>query len=59
MKVDPLISKKKRSNVEIVQPKVINQTIKQMDSIMIGDLKTDKLIIGHNDKIKSSDFSII
>ena len=58
MKVDPLISKKKRPNVEIVQPKVINQTIKQMDSIMIGDLKTDKLIIGHNDKIKSSDFSI-
>ena len=58
MKVDPLIDKRSKKKVSVIQPKVVNQTIQQMDNILIENLVENKLIIGSKDKIKSSIYSV-
>lgn len=58
MKVDPLIDKRSKKKVSVIQPKVVNQTIQQMDNILIENLVENKLIIGSKDKIKSSGYSV-
>lgn len=56
---NPLFQQNTKRNVEVVRPQIIQNTIKQTnDNVVIDQLINDKILIGSDDKIISSSYSI-
>ena len=56
---NPLFQQNTKRNVEVVRPQIIQNTIKQTnDNVVIDQLINDKILIGNDDKIISSSYSI-
>ena len=59
MKYNPLLQSSNKKKVEIVRPQIIQNTIKQTnDNIVIEKLVNQKLLIGHEEKIISSPYTV-
>ena len=56
---NPLFQQNTKRNVEVVRPQIIQNTIKQTnDNVVKDQLINDKILIGSDDKIISSSYSI-